>query len=83
MPPKEKRRIKSLSIGHDVLEGNAAHHWRLLPWEFRALTSEQKAELVALYQVGREIEHYYNKESMRDDGAGSDTGNRRRLPKGK
>ena len=37
----------------------------MLPWEFRALSSEHKAELVAVYIVEKEIDGYYKSESMK------------------
>ena len=58
----------------------------MLPWEFRALTSEQKGELLASYQVGKEIEFYYTEENLKDmdaDNKGRSSGNRTVKPKGR
>lgn len=36
-----------------------------MPWDFRALDASRKAELLAMYVVEREIEHYYHAEHTR------------------
>lgn len=43
-----------------------AKHWQLLPWEFRAFTSEQQAELTAVYEVEKTIEGFYTDHAMRE-----------------
>lgn len=58
----------------------------MLPWQFRALTSEEKGELLASYQVGKEIEYYYTEENLKDidaDSKGRSSGNKMVKPKGR
>jgi hypothetical protein len=45
--------------------GRVARFWGLLPSQFRALPSEEKAELHALYDVEQEVEGYYKSEEAR------------------
>lgn len=54
--------MQPLTISNAFKEIKAAHFWNLKPWEFRVLTRDQKAELVAAFIVDREIEGYYASE---------------------
>lgn len=42
-----------------------AKHWNLMPWEFRSLAPEYKAELMAAFFIEREMDGYYKSESMK------------------
>ena len=63
--PSKKNSPKPLTHKHAYMEAQAARHWFLKPWEFRSLEPKEKAELLALFMVERECEHYYHEESMR------------------
>jgi len=49
----------------DFTEMKAALFWGLKPWEFRGLSVDNKAELLAGYIVDHEVESYYNSEQAR------------------
>jgi len=70
---QRKQKIKPVSINKYVVLGRVARHWNVFPWDLREMTSEQKAELYAMYDVENEIEAYYaieNKRMADKDSAG-------------
>lgn len=46
-------------------ETMVAKYWGMMPWEFRSLSPEHQAELVAVYAISKEIDGYYASESAR------------------
>ena len=58
----------------------AAKSWGMKPWEFRSLSRDHKAEIVALYIVDNEITGYYNSEQSKkmEKIRGEDQGDPRR-----
>lgn len=43
----------------------AAKFFSLKPWEFRELTADRQAEVMAAFIVHNQIEHYYSSEEMK------------------
>lgn len=48
-----------------MIENRVAKYWNIMPWDFRGLSRDHKAELVATYLTDNQISAYYNSERMR------------------
>lgn len=48
-----------------MTENQVARFWGMKPWEFRCLSRDRKAELVATYMVDHQITGYYNSEQSK------------------
>ncbi len=57
--------MKELNTPFALLENLVAKHWDLKPWDFRSLSRDHRAELVATYIADKKTTSYYDSERAR------------------
>lgn len=62
---RPKDSIEAIDVSEEVACARVAKWWNKLPWEFRAFSQDQRAELHAIHDIERMIEHYYSSEQCR------------------
>lgn len=57
--------MKELDTPFALIENLVARYWAYKPWEFRSLSRDHKAELMATYLADNKTKSYYNSEQAR------------------